>query len=189
MDTPSRVFRGTGNELTGGPAAWIAGGWRFTSINYYASGLPVGLDSGVDLPISPNLTARRAATITTYDHGPAPPKGGSFDPNPAAPGGGDRFLQPRSFFPVQPTDRFGNATRFNPKLRQFPNYNENMALGKSFVIREQMRVDFRWEAFNEFNRVRFGTGPTRLSDPNLGLLTSNSDLLNTPRTMQFGLKF
>jgi len=84
---------------------------------------------------------------------------------------------------------FGNSTRFNPKLRLFPNYNENMSLAKSFVIREQMRFDFRWEAFNVFNRVRFGTGPTKLSDPNLGLLTSNSDLLNTPRTTQFGLKF
>ena len=51
-----------------------------------------------------------------------------------------------------------------------------------------MRLDFRWEAFNIFNRVRFGTGPLKLSDPNLGLLTSNTDLLNTPRTMQFGLK-
>ena len=52
-----------------------------------------------------------------------------------------------------------------------------------------MRVDFRWEAFNVFNRVRFGTGPLSLANPNFGRLTSNSDLLNTPRTMQFGLKF
>ena len=99
------------------------------------------------------------------------------------------FLQPRSFFPAQPTNAFGNSTRFNPKLRQFPNYNENMSLAKTFVVREQMRLDFRWEAFNILNRVRFGTGPLKLSDPNLGLLTSNTDLLNTPRTMQFGLKF
>ena len=63
-----------------------------------------------------------------------------------------------------------------------------MSFAKSFPIREQMRMDFRWEAFNVFNRVRFGAGPTKLSDPNLGRLTSNTDLLNTPRTMQFGLK-
>lgn len=64
-----------------------------------------------------------------------------------------------------------------------------MSLAKSFVLHEKMRLDFRWEAFNILNRVRFGTGPLKLSDPNLGLLTSNSDLLNTPRTMHFGLKF
>ena len=149
----------------------------------------MAIDSGVDLPISPNVAARRAATITTYDNWRGPTSSGGFDPNPAAANGGDRFFQPRSFFPAQPTDRIGNSTRFNPKLRLFPNYNENMSLAKSFSIHERMRVDFRWEAFNIFNRVRFGTGPTRLSDPNFGRLTSNSDLLNTPRTMQFGLKF
>jgi hypothetical protein len=175
--------------MSQGPASWVFGGWRLSSIHYYSSGQPVGLDSGVDLPISPNVTARRAATISTYDNWRGPTQNGGFDPNPAAAAGGDRFLQPRSFFPAQPVDRFGNSTRFNPKLRLFPNYNENMSLAKSFAIHEQMRVDFRWEAFNVFNRVRFGTGPTKLSDPNLGRLTSNSDLLNTPRTMQFGLKF
>ena len=39
------------------------------------------------------------------------------------------------------------------------------------------------------DRVRFGTGPLSLTNPNFGRLTSNSDLLNTPRTMQLGLKF
>ena len=57
------------------------------------------------------------------------------------------------FFPAQPAAAFGNSTRFNPKLRLFPNYNENMSLAKSIVIREQMRVDFRWEGFNVFNRT------------------------------------
>jgi hypothetical protein len=175
--------------LTKGVGNWVLGGWRISSIQYYSSGLPIGLDSGVDLPISPNVTARRAATITTYNGWGGTTSSGGFDPNPAAPNGGDRFLQPRSFFPAQPTDRFGNSTRFNPKLRQFANLSENMSLAKSFQLREQMRIDFRWEAFNVFNRVRFGTGPLTLTNPNLGRLTSNSDLLNTPRTMQFGLKF
>jgi hypothetical protein len=168
--------------MTRGPGDLILGGWRVSSINYYSSGTPIGLDSGVDLPISPNVTARRAATINTYDNWAGPTANGGFDPST------DRFLQPRSFFPAQPTNAFGNSTRFNPKLRQFPNYNENMSLGKSFAVTERMRLDFRWEAFNLLNRVRFGTGPLTLSNPNLGLLTSNSDLLNTPRTMQFGLK-
>ncbi len=175
--------------LTSGPASWILGNWRISSIHYYASGRPVGITSGIDLPLSPNVGMRQAATITTYDNWRGPTAGGDFDPNPAAPGGGDRFFQPRSFFPAQPSDRVGNSTRANPKLREFPNYNENISLAKSIPIREQMRIDFRWEAFNVFNRVVFGTGPRTLSDPNFGRLTSNSDLFNTPRTMQFGLKF
>ena len=175
--------------LTSGAGNWVLGGWRFASIHYYASGRPLGITSGIDLPFSPNVGARQAATITTYDGWRGATAGGSFDPNPAATAGGDRFTQPVSFFPAQPNNRVGNETRANPKLREFPNYNENISLGKTFQIREKMRVDFRWEAFNVFNRVRFGTGPLSLTNPNFGRLTSNSDLLNTPRTMQLGLKF
>jgi hypothetical protein len=174
--------------MTAGPASWILGNWRFSSINYYASGRPIGITSGVDLPISPNVGARQAATISTYEGWRGMTASGEFDPNPAAAGGGDRFFQPRSFFPAQPADRIGNSTRANPKIREFPNYNENISLAKTFVIRESTRLDFRWEAFNVFNRVRFGTGPRSLTDPNFGRLTSNTDLLNTPRTMQLGLK-
>ncbi|MCC6590543.1 MAG: TonB-dependent receptor [Bryobacterales bacterium] len=175
--------------LTSGPGNWVLGGWRFASIHYYASGRPLGITSGIDLPLSPNVGARQAAIITTYDGWRGAVSGANFDPNPAAANGGDRFTQPISFFPAQSNTRVGNSTRANPKLREFPNYNENISLAKTFQIHEKVRVDFRWEAFNVLNRVRFGTGPLSLSNPNFGRLTSNSDLLNTPRTMQFGLKF
>jgi hypothetical protein len=83
---------------------------------------------------------------------------------------------------------FGNSTRFNPKIRQFPGYNENLSVARSFPIKEQIRIEFRAEAFNVFNRVRFGTGSTTLQDQNFGHLTSSSDLLNSPRTLQLALK-
>jgi len=66
--------------------------------------------------------------------------------------------------------------------------NENLSLAKSFPIHEQIRLDFRAEAFNAFNRVRFGTGSTTLQEQNFGHLTSNSYILNTPRQIQFALK-
>jgi hypothetical protein len=50
-------------------------------------------------------------------------------------------------------------------------------------------MDFRFEMFNAFNRVRFGTGSTTLQSQTFGQLTSNSDILNNPRQIQFGLKF
>ncbi len=84
---------------------------------------------------------------------------------------------------------FGNTTRYNPKVRQFPNLNENLSVARSFPIREQMRFEFRAEAFNIFNRVRFGTSDVNLQDQNFGKLTSSSDLLNTPRQLQLALKF
>ncbi len=49
-------------------------------------------------------------------------------------------------------------TRYNPKFREFDNFNENISISKSFPIKEQIRLDFRAEMFNAFNRVRFGLG-------------------------------
>ncbi len=82
----------------------------------------------------------------------------------------------------------GSETRYNPKVRGFPSYSENISIAKSFPIHEQVRLDFRGEFFNAFNRVRFGTGSWTLQDVNFGRLTSNSDIWNTPRQIQFALK-
>jgi hypothetical protein len=49
-------------------------------------------------------------------------------------------------------------------------------------------MEFRAEAFNIFNRVRFGTGSTQLQSSTFGKLSSASDLLNTPRQLQLALK-
>jgi hypothetical protein len=62
------------------------------------------------------------------------------------------------------------------------------SLAKGISLHEQIRVEFRAEAFNVFNRVRFGTGSTSLQAQNFGVLTSNGDLLNTPRQLQLALK-
>ena len=80
-------------------------------------------------------------------------------------------------------------TRYNPKLRQFGNYNENLSIARTFPIREgKERIEFRAEAFNIFHRVRCGTGSTSIQDPNFGHLTSSGDLLNSPRNLQLALK-
>ena len=129
--------------------------------------------------------------VNTYDGWRGAQAKDKFDPQT------DRFFQPASFFGPQSNTIIGNSTRFNPKARQFPNYNENISVAKEFQITEKTRLDFRWEAFNLFNRVRFGIGPTRngtdnatasLSDPNFGRITSSANLLNEPRRMQFALK-
>src|SRR5258706_11537647 len=83
---------------------------------------------------------------------------------------------------------FSNATRYSPKVRTFPNLNENLSVAKAFPLRESLRVEFRAEAFNVFNRHRFGTGSVSLQDQNFGHLTSSADQLNTPRQLQLALK-
>ncbi len=162
-----------------GAANWIVGGWRVSGTAFYASGIPLGLGTSNSMPL---FSGALRPIISTYDGWRAPIRGSNFDPFV------DRFAQPASFFPAQPANTFGNQTRYNPKFRQFGNYNENISIAKSFPIRDQMRIDFRAEAFNAFNRVRFGTGSLQLQNNQFGQLTGSGDLLNSPRSMQVALK-
>ena len=172
--------------LSHGVGAAVLGNWRVSDIQFYSSGQPIALSTSYTLPL---FAGRNIPYITSYDGWRAPTAGGSFDPSV------DNFVVPYKSgpFPAQgtgtPLNGFGNATRYNPKVRQFPNYNENISVAKSIPIREQMRVDFRAEAFNAFNRVRFGTGSTQLQSQSFGHLVSNGDLLNAPRQLQLALKF
>lgn len=171
--------------LTSGPASWVLGNWRIASINLYSSGQPVQLTTSTATP----LGGRSPAYITSYDGWQPAWKGDKFDPAQ------DRFLVPQGTGPIPfqgsgtALNGLGNFTRYSPKLRQFPNLTENMSLTKEFPIREAIRAEFRAEAFNVFNRVRFGTGSTQIQAQNFGQLTSSADLLNSPRSLQLALKF
>jgi hypothetical protein len=173
--------------LTSGPAAWLLGNWRTNGVLTYASGQPVGVTSSYVLPLYGATNGRSTPYVTSYD-GWQPNWNGKFDPSV------NTFLVPYGSgpFPTQGSgtalNGFGNATRYNPKVRQFGNYNENLSVARSFPIKDQIRFEFRAEAFNLFNRVRFGPGDTNLQDANFGKLTSSSDLLNTPRQLQLALK-
>jgi hypothetical protein len=159
-----------------GVASHILGGWRLAVIQQYASGAPVALTRTNPMPIF-NGSAR--PQVDAYDNWRAPIAGEEFDPNV------DRFFKPVNQFPAQPNG-FGNATRFNPKVRGFWGQSENASLAKTFQFTERLRMDFRWEAFNIFNRVIFGTGNANLNASTFGLVTGTA---NGPRDMQFGLKF
>ena len=163
-----------------GVASALLGGWRVAGIQQYVSGTPVNVGTTVSFPI---FNGVNRATVPTYDGWRAPIKGDKFDPN------ADSFLQPASFFGPQPTTAFGNETRYNPKLRYWPGFNENFSLARSINLHgEQKRLDFRWETFNLFNRTQFGplSNATTLQNPNFGLWRAQA---NTQRRMQLSLKF
>jgi hypothetical protein len=163
--------------LTGGPAAWVFGNWRIAGSQFYNSGFPLSLGNAANLG-AVLFNNRNPAHITTYEGWIV-----SHD-NPNWKGA-DRFFQPASFFPAQPNDRPGTATRHNPKARQPWSLNENFSIAKSFVVTESVRLDFRWEMFNAFNRFRPSPGSTNVQDVNFGRVLSQ---LNEPRRMQLGLK-
>jgi hypothetical protein len=154
----------------------LIGGWRLAGIQIYSSGLPIALQRNNPLPM---FNSQARPVIDSYDNWRAPLVGSEFDPNV------DRFLKPANQFPAQPAHLYGNATRFNPKLRGFWNSNENISLAKTFQITESFRVDLRGEAFNLFNRTVFGTGSANLNAGTFGIVQNQ---VNTPRQVQVGLK-
>lgn len=161
---------------TGGLLNQLIGGWRIAAIQTYASGLPIALQRNNPLPIFNGITR---PVVDSYENWRGPIAGDKFDPNV------DRFLKPANQFPAQPAAGFGNATRFNPKVRGFWNQSENVSLAKTFNVGERLRIDLRGEAFNIFNRTIFGTGSTNLNAGTFGVVQNQG---NDPRQMQMGLK-
>ena len=164
----------------GGVPSALLGGWRIAGIQTYASGTPMSVGTSISFPTYAGGVNR--ATVPTYDGWRAPTKSGSFDPFV------DSFLQPVSFFGAQPNTGFGNETRYNPKMRGWPGYNENISLARSINLHgEEKRIDFRWEAFNLLNRTAFGalSGGGTLQNANYGLWRTQA---NTQRRMQLSLK-
>jgi hypothetical protein len=159
--------------LRHGVAAQTLGGWRLTAIQVYSSGFPIAVTRNAPLNI---FNGVNRPFITTYNWKAT--WSGSFDPNR------DTYLS-ASAFPVQPAGVLGNATRYNPLVRGFPNLNENVSLGKTFQFTERFRLDFRAEAFNMLNRVVFSNPVTNLNNNSFGLVTGQS---NSPRQMQMALK-
>jgi len=178
---PGRKYLGSG--LLG----QIVGGWRLAGIHNYFSGIPLGLSPGYGLP----LFGGNRVSVADYNGWRATPKGGKFDPNV------DRWYDasivnrvPQSSAPsgakVYVLDSiYGNATKRNPKVRSPWNLNENISIARTFRFTEGLKMDFRWEMFNMFNRVRWGGPNSDITNPNFGLVNS---LGNSPRQMQFGLK-
>ena len=80
----------------------------------------------------------------------------------------------------------GGAPVRNPGMRAPWSLSENISVARTFRFGEQLRLDLRGEAFNLFNRVRWGGPDGGLTSNNFGRITS---LGNTPRQLQLGLKF
>ncbi len=75
----------------------------------------------------------------------------------------------------------GNASRTLDGVRRDNYINLDFALWKSFRIAERLKLEFRGEFFNAFNRLVFGTPVTNVNDSQFGRVTTQ---LNTPRRIQ-----
>jgi outer membrane receptor protein involved in Fe transport len=89
----------------------------------------------------------------------------------------------KAAFAQNPPGTFGTAGR--NILRSPGLANVDFGLAKNFRLNESMRVQFRSEFFNLFNRVNLGNPNTNASSNQFGVITG----AGSPRVVQLALKF
>jgi hypothetical protein len=106
---------------------------------------------------------------------------------PFADGGAERFLNLAAFREA-PAGRFGNLERNS--LRSPATYQLNLGLTKNFEITEDVKIQFRAEAFNVFNNPQLSGPNTDIgnTDPRFGFGTIRGTQFASNRQVQLGLR-
>jgi hypothetical protein len=93
-----------------------------------------------------------------------------------------QWVTPSAFVP-NPIGTFGNAG--NDSLEGPGAVNVDVALSREFNVRERMRFELRFEAFNLANHPNFSNPDNFLSDSTFGQIQSDAG----PRILQFAARF
>ena len=153
----------------------IVGGWTISTIITLQSGQPI--DIGMSIPTlddgnqRPNVICNPNSGVSA--HNSALTGASTFNASCFADPG---YEQP------------GNAPRYFSNLRTDGIHNIDIAIEKSFVPREGMRLEVRGEFFNFFNTPRFAPPDTLFGDSTFGQITSTLPG-STPRHGQVGVRF
>ncbi len=162
----------------------IAGGWQFSGIVSYMTGLPFtpttsSFDpAGMGL-INANPTARPNVTCDPNANAPRTVlqyfNTGCYVPNPS------NTVNTRLLGYQNVPGNAGRATIDGP-----PTFRVDMTLAKNIRFSERFRLQLRAEGFNVFNVTNFRTfSSTNVTSTLFGRVGTTRD----PRTMQFGVKF
>jgi hypothetical protein len=154
--------------LQSGPASWFFGNWQTNWFLMARSGQPFTIEVGGDPANIGNTNVYSRANLV------GDPK---LD-NPTA----AQWFNPAAF--AIPVNSFGSAGR--NILRTDGLWNVDFSLFKNILIKENTRLELRFEAYNVFNHIDLGNPATRIDQPNPGRITL---LSHTPRQLQFGFRF
>jgi hypothetical protein len=176
------------------PVDAIIGGWRIGGIQRYLSGQPISFFGepgipGFDNGIRPNRVSGQPAKASgsNYDVFSFVNTGGG------GPGSGActtgywncaAFADPNANRGAG-TFQFGDMPRNSGDIRSFAFYNEDFNIAKMIPVTERVKMEFRGELFNAFNRHIFNKPDSGVLDANFGQVGST---LNGPRNVQFVLR-
>ncbi len=166
----------------------IVGGWQFTPIITWQSGLPFTLSYN-------SCPASIPSSAPCYVNGPVRSLKFGATGYPGGPTG-VTYYQAQTLggrFTAAPLDTVGNSGRnsvFGPNY-----FNGDLSLQKNFPIRENLFAQFRWDAYNGFNHINYGVpgGPdtsATASIENTGSITGGPlpNSSTNPRQQQFSVR-
>ena len=152
---------------SGGLTEALLAGWRATAIAVVQSGAPFTVNLGVDRANVGAGPAQRPDQSARSE-----PRGGRTP---------ERWFDTTAFSLPAPFT-FGSAPRNSVLGPGFANVD--FALAKSWALRGQANLEFRWEIFNLLNRANFDLPNRTFGNANFGRIFS----AKSPREMQIGLR-
>jgi hypothetical protein len=147
----------------------ILGGWQLSGITVMLTGQR----------LSPAFSGADPANTNQFGGRPDRIGDGNFDPDAMRSliKGRQPVFDIASFVrPATGRGFYGNAARYF--LTGPGEQTWNIALSKNFAIRERARLQFRFEAFNAFNRANFSNPNTNISGGSFGLVTAAGNARN-----------
>ena len=161
----------------------VIGGWSASSNVTLQTGQPVAIRMShnrlADGRQRPNVTCNDIGTgISYHDAAAALLNGASSGFSVFNPG---CFADPGA-------QQLGNAPRYFGNVFAQGINNVDLALRKSFAIRESMKLQVRMEAFNAFNRTRFDRADFHFEGGSFGQVSSLANGFHA-RQMQLVVRF
>ncbi|MCK6500987.1 MAG: TonB-dependent receptor, partial [Nitrospira sp.] len=139
----------------------VLGGWQINGFSTFQSGTPLQISAnnvaGIFNPIGLANNNGRSAKLEGDIH--------------------DRLLRyfDTSVFSQPAAFTFGNTQPYSPDLRSPSIRNWDLSVFKDFSLTEKFKLQFRAEAFNAFNTVRFGSPNTSVTSNQFGQISTQAN--------------
>ena len=167
----------------------VIGGWQLSTVFRDTTGFPVSVNNGVGFPT--DWCCYGDATQTGFV-----PKGGASANSPAAvasaPGGANIFSNPAQALAGYSPTLAGQLGQRNG-VRGNGIFNIDLGLSKTFHLfefRDQPHLlQFRAEAFNATNSVRFDPASANLNYSNPSTFGKYTQTFGSPRVFQFSARY
>ena len=176
---------GKGRVLMGGARGVVnslVSGWGVNGVTTIQSGFPLSISYGGNNILS-----------STFGAGTIRPNviAGCHESLPGS--AAERFNQGKWFntdcFTAPSAFGFGDEPAYDPELRGQSIINFDAAVVRNFIVRDHYRIQFRAEAFNLVNSVRFANPGTVMGTTTFGVVTAGgSSQQNQPRLIQLAVR-